>query len=86
MFTLLKRTYGNGIEPLSSEAINSVTGFGHAWPSVDSSRLWFVAIYGASVRNRADIHPCGFLLLLCEEVRSVSRILSLVYCYFGEIV
>ncbi|KAF8759427.1 hypothetical protein HU200_010474 [Digitaria exilis] len=58
----------NGIETLiigSNKFWNA--GFGHAWPSVDSSWVWFMALYGASVRNRADIHPCGFLLLLCEE-------------------
>jgi hypothetical protein len=47
-------------------------GFGYSWPPIDCSGLWFVAIYGAPVRNRADVHPGRFLLLLCEEVNPLS--------------
>ena len=58
-------------------------GFGYTRPFVDCSGLWFVAFNGASLRNCSDIHPCRFLLLLCEEVNSVS-LLSLVGRSFGH--
>ena len=58
-------------------------GFGYPRPFVDCSGLWFVALNGASLRNCSDIHPCRFLLLLCEEVNSVS-LWSLVGCSFGH--
>uniref|UniRef100_M8BK70 Putative ER lumen protein retaining receptor n=1 Tax=Aegilops tauschii TaxID=37682 RepID=M8BK70_AEGTA len=42
-------------------------GSGHPWASVDCAGLRAVAIHGSPVRNRADLHPRRFLLLLCEE-------------------
>ena len=53
---------------LSANVLVLAIGFRQSRTSVGCPGLWFVALNGSDLRNRADFHPSGFLLLLCQKV------------------
>ena len=49
-------------------------GAWYSWSSIGSIGTWRMANSCSCVGRSANLHPCRFLLLLCEEVRFIGNL------------